>query len=122
MNTKSLKALVIDDEKVVRDVLIRFLDLMGIKAKEAENGFKAIEMAKKEHFDIIFTELKMPGIDGAVTLRELKKIAPSAKYVMMSSNDVQNKMEEAKKQGVHTCLKKPFDLDELRSLIKGFMA
>ncbi|MFA4991265.1 MAG: response regulator [Candidatus Omnitrophota bacterium] len=119
-NRASLNILVVDDEKVVRDFLVRFLDLEGIKAKEAGDGFEAIKMAGKERFDVIFVELRMPGMDGVTALTELKKISPMTKYVMMSGNDVQNRMEEARRQGVYLCMKKPFDIDELKALIDKF--
>lgn len=114
---KPIKALVVDDEKVVRDFLTRFLDLKGIKVKAVEDGFKAIEVTKKEKFDIVFLELQMRGTDSLSLLRELKKINPHSKYVIMTACLKEDLWEEAKKEGADICLKKPFELDEIISEI-----
>ncbi|MBI4982448.1 MAG: response regulator [Candidatus Omnitrophica bacterium] len=118
MNDKeTIKALVVDDEKVVRDFLVRFLNLKGVEAKAVEDGFKAVEAAKKEKFDIVFLELEMRGTDSPFLLRELKEINPQSKYVIMTAYLKEDLWEEAKKEGAGICLKKPFELDEIISEI-----
>ena len=116
MNDKeTMEALIVDDEKVVRDFLTRFLDLKGVGAKAVENEFKAIEAAKREKFDIVFLELssRMHKTDATAVLRELKKINPHSEYVIMATHLEENLWEEAKKEGAAICFKKPFDLDEV---------
>lgn len=116
-NKKTLKALVVDDEEIVRDFLRRFLNLKDIEVKTAEDGYKAIEAVQREEFDIVFVEVRMPGIDGLQTFTELKKINPHIRYVMMSADDTDSRLEEAKKEGADWCFKKPFDIEELKLLI-----
>lgn len=115
-----MKALVVDDEAVVRDFLVRFLSLkdFAINARGAEDGFKAIELAKKEKFDIFFIDVRMSKINGIETLKELKKISPEGKFVMMSGYAVDDLLGEAQKQhGVIAALTKPFDIEELKKLV-----
>lgn len=114
---QAIKALVVDDEKVVRDFLTRFLNLKGVEAKAVKDEFKAIEAAKKEKFDIVFLELQMHRIGSPSLLRELKEINPHSKYVIMAAYLKDDLWEEAKKEGADICLKKPFVLDEIISEI-----
>ena len=111
-NKKTIKALVVDDEKVVRDFLSRFLTSEDIETKTVEDGFKAIEAAKKEKFDIVFLEISM--FNGIEVLRELKKITPDSVYVVMAAYLTDDLWEKAKKEGVSICFKKPFEKKEPR--------
>lgn len=114
---KVIKALVVDDEKVIRDFLGRFLSFKDIEVKAVEDGLKAIEAAKKEKFDIVFLELEMPRIDTPSLLGELKEIDAQSRYVIMTAYFKDDLWEEAKKEGATVCLKKPFELDEIISEI-----
>jgi two-component system response regulator HydG len=111
------KILVVDDEKVVRDFLIRLLSLKGITARTAESGFQAIEIMKAEPFDFAFLDVRMPGMDGVQTLKELKKINPNCKYVMMTGYSVDDLLEEAKRENILAAIKKPFDINQIISFI-----
>lgn len=114
---KIIKALVVDDEKVVRDFLTHFLSLKDIEAKAVDDGFKAIEAAKKEKFDIVFLELQICEIGTPSLLRELKKSNPHSRYVVITAYLEEDLWEEAKKEGASICLKKPFELDGIISEI-----
>lgn len=110
---KTIKALIVDDEKAVRDFLTRFLSLEGVEAKAVEDGFEAIEVAKKEKFDIGFLELKTYKINTPWLLRELRKINPHSRYVIMAAYLKEDLWEEVKKEGASVCFKKPFEIDEI---------
>lgn len=118
MNAKeTIKALVIDYEKIVRDFLTRFLTLKGIKTIAVGVEFEAIEAAKREKFDIVFLELQMRRIGNPSLLRELKEINPHSKYLMMAAYLKEDLWQEAIKEGADVCFKKPFELDEIISEI-----
>ena len=112
---KEIRVLVIDDEKVVRDFLGRFLKLNDIESRIVGDGLEAIEAAKKEDFDMVFLEIHMPKIDGPETIRELKKIKPSLKFVLMTACYTDDIVQEAKEEGISVCLKKPFVVEEIIS-------
>lgn len=116
-----IKILVVDDEKIVRDFLTQLLSNTDISVKAAENGFKGIEMFKKEKFDLVFLDVRMPGIEGLETFRELKKINPAAKFIMMTGYAVDDILEEAKKEGVTYALKKPFDIGQIKKITDGYI-
>lgn len=112
------KILVVDDEKVVRDFLTRFLKLKSLEVETAESGFAAIKLAEKEKFDLVFLDVRMPKIDGLQTFRRLKKLTPGSKYIMMTGYAVDDLLEQAKNEGAIVSLKKPFDIDELTAVLK----
>jgi two-component system, NtrC family, response regulator HydG len=111
------KILVVDDEKVVRDFLSRLFLLKGITAMTSDSGFQAIEIMKKEDFDFVFLDVRMPGMDGVQTLKELKKIRPATKYVMMTGYSVDDLLEEAKKENILASIKKPFDINQIIAFV-----
>ena len=119
---RSLTALVVDDEKVIRDFLIKFLKMYDIEARCAKDGDGAIELARTEKFDVIFLDVRMPKMDGLEALRKLKRLNPEARYVMMTGYAVDDLLEEAKKEGIAASIKKPFEIDEITREINNIRA
>ena len=69
-----MKILVVDDETLIREVIKEYASLENYLVKEASNGYEAIEMVKKEDFDLIIMDIMMPKLDGYSASREIKKI------------------------------------------------
>ena len=69
-----MNVLVVDDEKLIRDVIKEYLLLEKMNVVEAENGIDAIEKVKHDNFDIIIMDIMMPKMDGYTACREIKKI------------------------------------------------
>jgi two-component system, NtrC family, response regulator HydG len=114
---KDIKVLVVDDEEVVRDFLIRLLSLEGVTVTAVDGGSKAIEAAKLVKYDITFLDVRMTKMDGLETYRELKKINPQTKYVMMTGYAVDETLKKAQEEGATEVLKKPFDISQVITLI-----
>ena len=114
----SVKALIVDDEKVVRDFLTRLLSLESIEVTAVESGLKAIDAVKLTQFDLAFLDVRMPELDGLETLIELKKISPLTKYIMMTGYAVDDLMEKAKNEGIFASIRKPFDITQIMSFLK----
>ena len=70
------KILVVDDEPVMRDSLAAWLREDGYDVHTAASGEEALEMAKKNDYAVLFADLKMPGIDGIETMREMRNLQP----------------------------------------------
>lgn len=109
--------LIVDDEQVMRDLYCRILK-NECRVIVVEDGFAAIEMAKKHRFDIIFMDIRMPGKNGVETLGEIKKINPEATTFVMTGCEVPELIEQALLEGVSGCLYKPFGVKEVISAIK----
>lgn len=118
MAEHKIKALVVDDEKIVRDFFRRLLSLLGLDAVDVEDGYKAIEMVKKDKFDIIFLDVRMPGLNGLETYREIHKISPDTLAVMITGYAVEDILEQAKKEGVCSAIHKPFDINQIKEVIE----
>lgn len=118
MSDDKLKILIVDDEDSLRLSLASILELEGYDVKSAEDGFKAIELAKQESFDIMFSDIRMPGISGTETYKEIKKIRPNIIGVMMTAYAMNDLIVEALNSGAYACLSKPFEIDVVLSTIK----
>ncbi len=111
--------LIVDDESSVRDTLQEVLDDRGYSVSVAEDGYTAIQMAKETHFDIMFIDVAMPGIDGLQTLEVIKKIDPRTKVVIITGQDIEHLVAKATSRGAFTCLPKPLnDVNELLQLLQ----
>jgi len=115
---RSLRALVVDDQESVRSVLRRFISRLGWEVATAENGFQAVESAKKKRFDLYVLDVRMPGMNGLETLREIRRIDPSAQVVMMTGCADMNILPAIRAEGVIDILAKPFDLGRLREILE----
>ncbi len=110
--------LVVDDLRNMRLTLGGILEDEGHNVVTVEDGYQAIEAVKKTHFDIIFMDIKMPGIDGVQTFREVKKIDPKAAVVMMTAYSVEALVKEALTEGAYTVVYKSFDIGRIMAIIE----
>lgn len=117
MGERKIRVLVVDDEKIVRDFFKRLLSLLGLDVLDAEDGYKAIELVKKDKFDLFFIDVRMPGLNGLDTYREIRKINPNAMAVMITGYAVEEILEQAQKEGVVSSIRKPFDINQIKEVI-----
>ncbi len=117
----SINILVIDDEEVIRKSFILALDGTGYNVETAESGERGIEKARETKFALIFLDLRMPGLDGIETLRELWQIGQTVPIYITTAfyDDFVEQLESATDDGISFyLLKKPVDGDEIRSIAK----
>jgi CheY-like chemotaxis protein len=111
------KILVVDDTEIMRDLLAEVLHNDGYKVDKAADGIAAVEMVGQNHYDLVITDMHMPRQNGLVTSRKIRKIAPEMMIVMTDSYP--DKLGHAAAQeGVVAVICKPFDLSELRNLMR----
>jgi len=111
--------LVVDDLKSSRLTLGGILEDEGHNVVLVENGYQAIEAAKQVPFDLVFMDIKMPGINGVQTFREVKKINPQAAVIMMTAYSVEGLVREALEEGAYAVVYKPFDMEHVVSIIES---
>jgi len=114
-----INILVVDDLKSSRLTLGGILEDEGHNVVLAENGYQAIEAAKQLPFDIVFMDIKMPGINGVQTFREVKKINPRTVVIMMTAYSVEDLVREALEEGAYTVVYKPFEIEHIVSIIES---
>jgi CheY-like chemotaxis protein len=121
------RVLIVDDSSTVRSVVKKVLQAsrFHLDPHEAGDGSVAIERAQSEHFDIVFLDCNMPGLDGFSTLSELQRIRPDVKVVMMTASADGSTADRAKAAGAHHLLMKPFyakDIDAVLNRVFGLHA
>ncbi len=114
-----MKILIIDDERAIRGSLSEILSDEGYGVACAEDGAKGLEKALGEHFDIIFCDIKMPGMDGVEVLGRLIEEGVESSIVMMSGHGDIDTAVECIKKGAYDFIQKPLDLNRLLITIKN---
>ncbi len=114
--------LVVDDLRSMRLTLWAILEDAGHNVVTVEDGYQAIEAVRKMHFDAIFMDIKMPGINGVQTFREVKKIDSKAVVIMMTAYSVEDLVKEAVEEGAYAIVYKPFDIDKIISTIEEVLS
>lgn len=86
--------LVVDDDEVIRDSLCGFIEMKGHTCKQASSGEEAIDIIIDECVDVVVTDLKMPDMDGIDLLKNLRKLCPQTKVIIMTGHaDTETAME-----------------------------
>jgi DNA-binding NtrC family response regulator len=122
--TKKARILVVDDEAPMREALNDWLMEDGYEVGLAESGKDAIAMVMEKGWDVILLDLKMPGMDGIETLRQLKgkDVDTDAEILMMTAYATVDTAVQAMKEGAFDYLVKPFAPDEIEMQIKKIVA
>ena len=113
-----MKILVVDDETLIREVIKEYASLENYLVKEASNGYEAIEMVKKEDFDLIIMDIMMPKLDGYSASREIKKIK-DIPIIMLSARGEELDKLTGFDLGIDDYITKPFSPKELIARIKA---
>jgi two-component system nitrogen regulation response regulator NtrX len=114
------KILIVDDEQSIVDSLSLILKGDKHEVKGALNGMDALEMCKKENFDLILLDIKMPMMDGLEVLAKLMEMDKDNVVIMITGHGTVETAFEASKLGAYNFLQKPLpDLMELRLVIKN---
>ncbi len=112
------KILIVDDEEVVRDVCRRSLETCGYELVEAENGSQALHHLERHTFDIIFTDLKMPLVNGVELLEAVKRDHPYSEVIVMTGLATVAEAIETMKKGAHDFVLKPVRPEQIRLTVK----
>ena len=113
-----MNVLVVDDEKLIRDVIKEYLLLEKMNVIEAENGEDAIDKVKNNDFDIIIMDIMMPKMDGYTACREIKKIK-DIPFIMLSARGEEYDKLIGFDLGIDDYVTKPFSPKELVARIKA---
>lgn len=115
-STSKRHILVVDDDEIIRELFRKTLELSNYRVITAENGLEALKLVKRWSFDLIFLDLKMSGMDGVETFRQIRQIDSSVPVVIITGYPASELMEKALEQAPFGVIKKPFTpADILRS-------
>ncbi len=107
------KILVVDDKEPMRDVLRKFLLAENYRVETAESAGKALKKCRAAHFDLILSDIKMPGIDGTELLAELRRVDPQAVVILMTAFGSIEAAVEAIRCGATDYISKPFQMEDV---------
>lgn len=116
-----LNVLVVDDDEQIRDVLSDMLQMEGHKTQTCADGYAALEELEKADFDLLITDLGMPGLSGMDLAGMAHENRPEMPIAMITGWGTQLEPSEVKNRGILTVLAKPFHLKDVRSIIEGVL-
>ena len=110
--------LVVDDEPLVRDLLVQFLSLRGYRALGVKDGAEALSMVEQAPPDLILLDLIMPGMDGVEVLRQLRQREYTGGVIIITGSHDEDRLDEAWVMGPQEVIGKPIDLEQLLTSIQ----
>ena len=114
-----MKVLIIDDERAIRRALREILEFEQIQVQEAENGKDGIELLRSNSFDLVFSDIKMPIMDGMEVLTAIQTEKIDVPIVMISGHGNVETAVQAIKQGAFDFIEKPLDLNRILVILRN---
>lgn len=114
-----VKVLYVEDEPAQRELVNQLLLLAGVEVELADNGIDGVQKAQSWQPDVILMDLRMPGLNGFEAIEQIRE-TPDIKdtpIIILSAWTGARLDDEAAELGVHRCITKPFDLEELVNAI-----
>ncbi|MBU2700698.1 two-component system response regulator (stage 0 sporulation protein F) [Sporomusaceae bacterium BoRhaA] len=113
--------LVIDDQPGIRRLLVEVLKEEGYQVVTASNGYDGLQEAQVVKPQLILMDMKMPGMDGIETLKELKRVGQGDRVIMMTAYGELDLVNQAREIGAYDYITKPFDIIALCQTIQEIM-
>lgn len=107
------RILIVDDEQAVRDLLSKTLTMADYDVDAADDGPSALDKMRAVSYDLLITDLKMPGMDGLSVIREARRLAPDLRVIIITGYSTEASAIEAINLGVSGYLTKPFRLPRI---------
>ena len=108
-----MKLLLVDDESDFRDTLLKRMQRRNVDVHGVESGDQALSWLDANPADVVILDVRMPGMDGIETLREIKKRHPLVEVIMLTGHASMEAAIEGMQMGAFDYLMKPMDMDEL---------
>ena len=121
MVNKRPRIMVVDDEPDMCTTLKAIFEDEGYEVATASDGYEAISQAKSASFDLIFMDIKLPGINGVQTYREIKSISPDTVVVVMTGYAVEDLIKQALEEGAYAVIFKPFAVEQILDIAQAVL-
>jgi len=116
------KILVVDDERSIRNSMKEVLEFEGHVVTLAEDGETGLKEAEKEQFDLVFSDIKMPKMDGIELLAKMRQLQPSTKMILISGHGTIETAVQCMRNGAFDFIEKPMNLNRLLQAVKEAMS
>ena len=113
------KILCVDDEDVILDSFRKILVLDGYSVDTVTSGYQALNLIKSHHYDFVFTDLKMPEMDGVEVTKSVKYLRPDIDVIIVTGYATVETAVDSMKLGAMDYVQKPFTEDELLEFTKN---
>ena len=115
---KGLRTLLVDDEPLMRLSMVDALETVGHDVEAASSGTEGIEAIRQRSFDLVITDLRLPGADGLTVLKATKERSPDTEVVVITAHGSVETAVGAMKFGAFDYITKPFQMDELLLIVE----
>ena len=118
------RVLVVDDEALIRWSLNERLSSVGYDVEEAGDGASALTYFRDgaPRVDLVVLDLKLPDVDGVDLLKQIKRLCPTCRVVLMTAFGTPDKLAEARNSGAYDVVAKPFNLDNMLRVVECALA
>lgn len=116
---EEFRVLVVDDELDFLETIVKRLKRRKVSAEGIDSGIKALELLEREHFDVVILDVRMPGLDGIETLKEIKKKRPLMEVIMLTGHASVESGMQGMQYGAFDYVMKPADIDDLLEKIRA---
>ncbi len=117
MSKQKEKILVVEDERHMREIIKMLLEQEGFDVLTAADGTQGIQSLESEIFNLVITDIRMPGVDGFGILKRAREISPDTAIIMITAFGTMESTVEAMKMGAYGYVHKPFKIDEIRIMV-----
>ena len=114
-----IRVMIVDDEEDFAEMLSLRLEEVGERVTKAFSGVQCLNLLEENKIDVVILDIKMPGMDGIETLREIKKRFPLVEVIMLTGHGTTETAVEGMKLGAYDYLMKPADFGELQTKLSG---
>ena len=121
MTKREPRILVVDDDKVLTDDLVEFLNKLGYQAFPAYDGKEGLTKFEQEDFQVVITDLKMPEMDGMGLLDEMKKLDSDVNIIVLTGFGTIESAIQAIKGGAYDYITKPIEFEEIELVVNRAM-
>lgn len=122
MSAAKRKILIVDDAGPVVVLCVNVLQALGYAVKGANRGETALDLMRKEPFDLMVLDYKMPGMTGFEVFQQARALHPDMAVVLVTGHGTPEIINEANRMGFSAILLKPFTSDELRGTVEKVLA
>lgn len=116
------RILIVEDEKDVRDVLSEILSLFGFQVTEAADGPEALQHVVKKEFDLIITDLGLPGMDGAELVRRIRESYSKIPILIITGVEIEKRAADFGNVPNCSLIQKPFKMEDLKIKINKYLS
>jgi CheY-like chemotaxis protein len=113
--------LVVDDEQAIRAALADTLAVLGYEVATASNGTEGLRLFLDNSFELVVTDVQMPGMDGWTLAQRIKEASPNTPVVLITGSEKDMILKKAKGNSIDSVLFKPFTLEDLQQTLQGLL-